>query len=167
MHATVLFEECSVESNPFCKTYETKAKRETHLAADRGFLFASGLGETILMGGSHYILFSSGATPFATIYLSSAKEGCILPLEESVSGSTVFFVPNALTSSVNQTLSTMTKAELEALFPSDVLKYGNQTTWLDGGGTTNAHLSGAANAGKNLGRRIRQPAFRSTAVTRK
>lgn len=162
VHATILFSGCSVEGNTFCKTYETKEKMKTHLLADRGFIAASGLGEIVLMSKtknekgeevapfSHYILVSSGATPFSTIYLSSTTEGCTLPLEEPVTGSTVFFAPNALKPLVNQTLSTMTQAELEALFPSDVLKYGNQTAWLDEGGTTNAALSGA-NIGKAWG----------------
>lgn len=150
VHATILFSGCEVEGNKFCKIYETKAKMETELEADRGFIVASGLGEIVLMEGKHYILVSSGATPFSTIYLTRSTKGCTLPLEEPVSGSTVFFAPNALTMLKEQTLSTMTQTELEKLFSADVLKYGNQTAWLDEGGTTNAAFTGA-NKGKTWG----------------
>lgn len=147
-HATILFEECSVEGNKFCKTYETKAKMESEV--EPGNITASGLGEVILMEGKHYLLVSSGAGIFSQIFLTKSTKGCTLPLEETVTGSTVFSLPTALTSSVNQTLSTIPQAELEKLFPSDVLKYGNQTAWLDEGGSTNLALSGA-NIGKAWG----------------
>jgi hypothetical protein len=143
-HASILFSGC--EASSVCKPFETKAKMETNLTADKGFIVASGLGELVLMGEKHYLLVSS--TGFTTIYWPKL---CPLTLETIISGSTVFLAPNALTQLVNQTLSTIPKAELESLFPGETLAYqGAQLGWLDEGGTTSAALTGA-NVGKTWG----------------
>ncbi len=142
--AKILYSECEVLGNKFCKTYETKANMESEVNA--GNLVAEGSGEIILMGEKHYLLVSSGATPFTTVYFTKSTKGCTLPLEETVSGSTVFLLPTALTSLVTQTVETIPQATLETLFATDILKYGNQTAWLDGG-KTSVVLSGA-NKGK-------------------
>lgn len=148
-HVGVLFSGCEVEGNKFCKTFETKANMESETQS--GFLSASGLGELVLMGGNHYLLASSGASPFSTIYLTKSAKGCTLPLEEVVVGSTVFALPNALTPSVVQTAATIPQTELESLFPNDKLKYGLLKAWLDGGGSITAQLTGALNKGKPWG----------------
>jgi hypothetical protein len=149
VHATILFTGCFAEgAEGTCKPYETKALMEENAAGPRGNILASGLGEIILMEGKHYILVESAKeTPFSTIYWQRL---CSQPLETKIFGSTVFFAPNALTQLVNQTLSTIPQAELETLFPNDKLFYGTQAAWLDGGGTTNAALTGA-NVGKKWG----------------
>lgn len=145
VHASILFFGCESNSGTFCKPYETKVLMEANETGQRGNISASGLGEIILMGGKHYILVSG--TEFATIYWPKL---CPLTLENKVAGSTVFFAPNALTMLKEQTLSTISQAELESLFPNDKLSYGTQPAWLDEGGTTNAALAGA-NAGKTWG----------------
>lgn len=105
---------------------------------EAGFITGSGLGELSLMGGKHYLL----VTPSVTIYLTKAAKGCTLPLENTVAGNTVFELPEALTALVPQSINTIPQMELELLFPSDVLTYGAQTAWLDGG-NAQLHLSGA------------------------
>lgn len=147
VHATVLFEECGIEGNKFCKLYETKAKMESEV--EPGFIVTSGLGELVLMEGKHYLLISSGAGILTVLYLTKATKGCTLPLEEAKTGSFVLEAPTALIPSVKQTLTTIPQAELEKLFPSDILKYGNQKGWLDSG-TLSLELSGA-NKGKTWG----------------
>lgn len=148
IHVSALFSGCGAEGSSTCKPYETKEKMESNQTADKGFISASGLGEIILMGGSHYIVVSATeAFAFTTIYWPKL---CSLALAVKLFGSTVFSAPNALTQLVNQTLSTISQAELGSLFPNDILQYENQTSWLDEGGTTNAALAGA-NAGKTWG----------------
>lgn len=144
-HANILYTGCTVKGNKFCQVYETHANMlaETNV----GNIAASGLGELILMGGQHYLLVESAS--FATLYLLTSAKGCTLPLENAVNGSTVLFIPNALTQSQNQTLIPLTQAELETLFPNHKLFYGTQAAWLDGGTATVA-LSGV-NKGKKWG----------------
>ncbi len=143
VHANLLYSGCSVLGNAFCKPFETHAKMLTNLAADRGFISASGLGLLELMGSKHYLLVeSTEAAAFSTIYLTPAAAGCALPLESKVFGSTVLELPTALTMLLTQTVKTIPQAELESLWPSDILKYGNQNAWLDGG-TASVVLAGA------------------------
>lgn len=142
-HLTTLLEECSVEGNKLCKTYETKAKMET--GSEPGFLTGSGLGETVLMGGVHWwvILIKM------TIYFEKSTKGCTLPLEEVLEGCWTLKIPTFLIPSIIQKFLKLFQFELETLFPSNVLKYGNQTAWLDGG-ELSLSLSGA-NTGKTWG----------------
>lgn len=147
-HVAILFAECSVEGNKFCKFYETKAKMESE--TEPGFFVISGLGELVLTEGKHYLLVSSGAGSFTTIYFTKSTKGCTaLSLELAITGSFVLELPTALTSLVNQTAKTITQAEGEKSFPSDILKYGNQSGFVDSG-STNLRLVGA-NTGKNWG----------------
>ncbi len=136
-HASILFSGCEQPGVGACKTFETKAKMETNLTADKGFISASGLGELLLMGtapnNKHYLLVESAN--FTTIYWTKL---CASALETVVGGSTVFELPIALTPSVTQQIKIIPQAELESLFkanakvePKDTLFYGTQVAWLD------------------------------------
>src|SRR6185295_527775 len=99
-HASALFSGCVASTGAACKPFETKAKMETNLTADKGFIVASGLGELVLMGTSpnkHYFLVSGPA--LAQIYWPKL---CALALEVNVAGSTVLELISVLTLTVNQ-----------------------------------------------------------------
>jgi len=140
-HASVLFSGCEAEGIPVCKPFETTAKMETNLTADKGFISASGLGELLLMGGKHYLLVSSTeAAPFTKIEWPKI---CALTLLNKVFGNYVFELPTALQLGlVDQTIVPLLEEVMKELFPNDVLTYVNQAAWLHPG-TATAHLSGA------------------------
>ncbi len=144
VHASALFSGCEILGSAVCKPFETKAKMETNLTADKGFIAASSLAELVLMGGQHYLLVSS--TNFTTIYMPKI---CASPLENVVGGTFVLAIPQALTPSVSQTVNTIPQAELESLWPLDILKCGTSGAWFDGG-SASVTLSGA-NKGKQWG----------------
>lgn len=147
-HATALFSGCSVEGNKFCKTYETKLKMESE--TEPGFILTGGLGALVTIGGEHYLLIEgSGGAPFTTIFFTKMSKGCTLPLENTKTGSFVMKAPTALTPSVAQSVETISQSELEKIFPGDILKYGNQPGWIDGGSVT-LSLTGA-NKGQKWG----------------
>jgi hypothetical protein len=139
-HASILFSGCEgIPNGTVCKPFETKAKMETNLTADKGFIAASGLGQIILHEGKHYLLVEN-TTEFTTIYWPKL---CALTLENVVKGSYVFELPTALELGlVNQTIVPLLQEVIEKLFPKDLLSYSNQPAWLHPG-TATAHLSGA------------------------
>jgi hypothetical protein len=142
--ANVLFLGCKVAGNLFCKVYPTEADRNAKIGA--GDITAVGKGPLLLMGGKHYLLAEEDGQAFTLIWFSKASEGCTLNSGECVTGSTALEIEDALVNQQLHSARPLTQAEIEALYPADLLSYGNQRAWLDGGLTT-VHLSGAnANA---------------------
>jgi hypothetical protein len=148
-HGTVLFSGCTVEGSPNCKLYPTALDHE--MLTNEKHLAAAALGLVLLHGGEHFIVFQSGATPFSTIYTHGAT--CLLPLEDTVSGSVAFRIPNALTPSVSQSLqNTGVSGSLHAIqlllnstllglgYSHLGLNYGSEPAHIDGGAVS-AHLS--------------------------
>lgn len=121
-----------------------------------GNLVAEGLGLLRLHNGSHYLVVEGliGATKaFSTIFTNTAAEGCTLPLENQVTGTEAFLLPNALTHAVNQVVSPITAADKTALATLEFgfgLKYGNEGATLDPVTISDAHLTGA-DQGKKWG----------------
>jgi hypothetical protein len=138
--ASILLLGCKVSGNAFCKVYPTEADRNAKTnAGDFTFGYK---GKLVLMEGSHYLLIEEDGKPFTTVWFSKAAEGCVLNSGDTITGSTVAKLPDALTSQKTHELVPLTQAETEGLFPTDVLSYGAQRIWVDGAKTT-VELSGA------------------------
>ena len=149
--AEVLFEECRVLNNNFCKIFETKANMEANTSA--GNLVAKGEGLIYLHGGKHYLLAEqhSGATSFTTYYFSPASKGCSLPLENTINGTTILELETLLTPGKKQSAKALLDMEIQLLFREelsatfgangDKLFYGTEPAELHGG-LAEVHLSG-------------------------
>jgi hypothetical protein len=149
-HAQALYNGCVVVGNKNCVIYENKMDDELFL--NSGHIVASSLSEVILHNGEHYLKVSGA--PFGIIYFGNqaGKKLCTLPLENEISGSTAFLLPNALSNLINQLIHPLTTADEELLNLNAKkeglnlglqLFYGKELALLDGGIISDAHLTGA------------------------
>jgi hypothetical protein len=142
---SILLLGCKVAGNSFCKVYASEGQRNAKI--DAGDLTAGGKGVLELMNGSHYALVRENGIAFTTAWFTKSTEGCTLNSNEKVTGGTVVKLPDALLNQKTHEVVPLTQAEIEALFSTSLLSYGNQRMWIDGGKAT-AELSGAHSGGK-------------------
>ena len=140
--ATVLYNGCKVLENKFCKLYENESDMLNHV--NDGHLIATGTGLLGLHNGKHYLTITGLGVnqSFATVFTNLDTEGCTLPLETLVTGSTAFLLPTALEELKNQTLETVTLTEEELLLGGKKLFYGKEAAHLTGGKVSDLHLTG-------------------------
>jgi hypothetical protein len=132
IHAQALFSGCEVVGLKNCKIFATEADHESETNA--GKISAIGLGQLDLHAGSHYLLFEGH--PFTTFYYGGAT--CVLPLEESLSGSIALKLPSALEELAQQPLKLVNQEDEELLGVG--LFYGTEPLQPTGGNTL-GHLT--------------------------
>lgn len=106
----ILYHGCNVVGNKFCKVYPTAADRTAKTNA--GLLLAHILILIITSGSNRYAKATQvGAAPFSTIFMTKSTEGCTLPAENAVTGSTAFKIDTPETESLDHEFLDITVAE--------------------------------------------------------
>jgi hypothetical protein len=141
--AHVLYNGCTVVEEPFCEVYETL--EDWKKGENEGHILATGKGQVFEHEGNHYLLVEGLGEEKVFADFGFAGELCPLPTfnveeHQTVTGSTVLALPDALVNQLLHEVQTIDPATLEELFPEDGLFLGHEPAHLAGGTTGSVHL---------------------------
>ncbi len=139
--AKILYTGCTVlGADKFCKIYEELPM------VNQGSIAATGNGTFFVhTDGKHYLLVEGleASKTFSDFLILDPEllERCVLPEGHYiVKGNTVLSLPDALTSQVTHSVTTIAPATLAALFPTHQLFLGAEKSHLEGGTTATVEL---------------------------